>query len=127
MNNARRRNKTRIREYLFIFSILIVPAIFFCTFYIGVNTSSFVLAFQSIDITGKTSFVGVNNFQKIFSEIQGGGLLLISVKNCMRFRYLFVIRSILFFLIFCFGNASDIKLYVSLLCFRPFFRDSSSV
>ena len=83
MNNARRRNKTRIREYLFIFSILIVPAIFFCTFYIGVNTSSFVLAFQSIDITGKTSFVGVNNFQKIFSEIQGGGLLLISVKNSL--------------------------------------------
>lgn len=82
-NGSRVWNKARTRENLFVLSILIIPAIFFCTFYIGVNASSFVLAFQNIDITGKTSFIGFENFQKVFSEMQGGGLLLTSVKNSL--------------------------------------------
>ena len=82
-NMTQTLKKSRMRETLFILSILIVPALFFCTFYIGVNASSFLLAFQNIDIAGETTFVGFENFKKIFSELQGGGLLRTSVRNSL--------------------------------------------
>lgn len=71
------------RKYLFILSILIIPALFFCTFYIGVNTNSFVLAFQRISISGDKTFVGWVNFKEAFLGLQGGELLLLSVKNSL--------------------------------------------
>ena len=73
------------REILFVASILLIPLITFVVFYIYQNFSSFLLAFQKIDLAGKRYFVGLDNFEEFFvglsNNAQSGISFLNSVKS----------------------------------------------
>ena len=68
----RKKKKSKIAkgDLLFYISIVALPLLQFCIFYIGVNFNSFFLSFQNIDATtGEVSFVGLDNFIKLFKDI----------------------------------------------------------
>lgn len=73
-----------IKKYLFIGSILIIPFISFCFFYLYVNASSFLLAFQNIDIKGKYTFVGFQNFIDFFNGFASDSQAKISLLNSLK-------------------------------------------
>jgi len=64
--------KNTIKKYSFIVSMMIYPAILFFIFYVGVNVNSVLLAFQKVDIAGRISFNGLNNFKNFFSLLIAG-------------------------------------------------------
>ena len=81
------RKKGRIgsvKDNLFVYSLIGYPLILFCIFYIGINLNSIILAFQSIDGTGK-HFAGFKNFQLFWQEMTGSGnLLFYSLINSLK-------------------------------------------
>lgn len=73
-----------IKDNLFVYSLIGYPLILFCIFYIGINFNSIILAFQSIDGTGK-HFAGFKNFQLFWEEMTGNGnLLFYSLMNSLK-------------------------------------------
>ncbi len=107
-NPMSEKTKAVIKRYAFVLSILIIPAISFFVFYVYVNASSFVLAFQSIDeITGKQEFVGLGNFKKLFESFKpsddpfGDELLAgISILNSLKMWWINFLISMPLYLIF---------------------------
>ena len=81
------RKKGRIgsfKDNLFVYSLIGYPLILFCIFYVGINFNSIILAFQSIDGTGK-HFAGFKNFQLFWQEMTGSGnLLFYSLINSLK-------------------------------------------
>lgn len=73
------------KKYMFIWSLLIYPAILFMIFYVGVNVNSLILAFQKIDIINNTrTFIGLENFANFFLVWQNDLLFNISVTNSLK-------------------------------------------
>ena len=70
---SRKINKKKVMRTLFIISFTIVPILSFLIFYIYVNFSSFVMAFQLPD-DGTLQFVGLENFKWIFQKIRNGSM-----------------------------------------------------
>lgn len=65
---------------IFYVSILCLPVLQFCIFYIGVNIKSVLMSFQTFD--GKNFvFSGLNNFEKIYNDFVANNLLVNSLKN----------------------------------------------
>lgn len=76
MNNAtigikRHTGKRKAMRTLFILSFIIIPIVNFLVFYVYVNFSSFVMAFQKPE-GGKLVFAGFENFEWIFKKIREG-------------------------------------------------------
>ncbi len=57
-----------LKNNLFVYSLIAYPLLLFIIFYVIVNFNSIILAFQSIDGTGK-HFVGLDNFKLFLSEM----------------------------------------------------------
>lgn len=81
-----KRNK--LKTNLFVYSLIGYPLILFVIFYVVVNFNSILLAFQTIDGTGK-SFVGLSNFKAFLSEMFGkGNLLSYSFINSIKMYFI---------------------------------------
>lgn len=81
-----KRNK--LKKNLFVYSLIAYPLILFLLFYIVVNFNSILLAFQTIDGSGK-SFAGLNNFKTFLSEMFGeGNLLSYSFINSIKMYFI---------------------------------------
>lgn len=66
---------------LFILCLIIVPVLQFCIFYIYVNFSSIVMAFQTVNKNGKTVW-SLTNFEQLFGMIgKEGSTFWLSLKN----------------------------------------------
>lgn len=73
-----------VKDNLFVYSLIGYPLILFCIFYIGINFNSIILAFQSIDGTGR-HFAGFKNFQLFWQEMtSNGNLLFYSLINSLK-------------------------------------------
>ena len=70
-----RSKRNKLKKNLFVYSLIAYPLILFLIFYVVVNFNSILLAFQTIDGSGK-SFAGLNNFKTFLSEMFGAGNLL---------------------------------------------------
>lgn len=70
-----RSKRNKLKKNLFVYSLIAYPLILFLIFYVVVNFNSILLAFQTIDGSGK-SFAGLNNFKTFLSEMFGEGNLL---------------------------------------------------
>ena len=80
----KKRRLGSLKDNLFVYSLIGYPLILFCIFYIGINFNSIILAFQSIDGTGK-HFAGFKNFQLFWQEMTGSGnLLFYSLINSLK-------------------------------------------
>lgn len=64
----------RAKDNLFVYSLVGYPLILFIIFYVIVNFNSILLAFQTIDGTGR-HFAGFKNFQMFWGEMTGQGNL----------------------------------------------------
>ena len=74
----------RVKDNLFVYSLIGYPLILFCIFWIGTNFNSIILAFQTIDGTGK-HFAGFKNFQLFWQEMtRDGNLLFYSFVNSLK-------------------------------------------
>lgn len=81
-----KRNK--LEKNLFVYSLIGYPLILFLIFYVAVNFNSILLAFQTIDGSGK-SFAGVGNFSSFLSEMFGkGNLLSYSFINSIKMYFI---------------------------------------
>lgn len=60
------------------------PLLLFMVFYVYLNLNSFVLAFQRITLSGKRSFVGLENFIKFFKSLNGNDLAGASILNSLK-------------------------------------------
>ena len=74
-NNIRPKTKTTFNkkyfeERFFICVMLVTAVVNFLIFWVYLNFSSILLAFQSIDVKGKTHWT-LYNFHMIFSELTG--------------------------------------------------------
>ncbi len=69
------RIKNKLKTNLFVYSLIGYPILLFIIFYVVVNFNSIILAFQTIDGTGK-HFAGFYNFKLFWSEMTGQGQLL---------------------------------------------------
>lgn len=82
-------NKRRVHDLLFCLSILAVPVIQFCIFYIGVNINSICMAFQKYELDSFTMRGGYEwlendlfaNFNKMFNELKYAPALKFSFRN----------------------------------------------
>ncbi len=74
----------RVKDNLFVYSLVGYPLLLFLIFFVGVNFNSILLAFQTIDGTGK-HFAGFKNFQIFWQEMTGqGNLLFYSFTNSIK-------------------------------------------
>ncbi len=76
-------NKKELKKYGFVLAVFAYPAILFCIFYIGINFNSILLAFQKLDIAGNKTFYGFENFKTFIQNLQGNGMVGLSLKNSL--------------------------------------------
>lgn len=83
-----RSKRNKLKKNLFVYSLIVYPLILFLIFYVVVNFNSILLAFQTIDGSGK-SFAGLNNFKTFLSEMFGeGNLLSYSFINSIKMYFI---------------------------------------
>lgn len=66
---AKNKKRKRPMRSLFIFSMIIIPISSFALFYVYVNLSSFLMAFQIVGTGGKVRWT-FDNFRFFFSEFK---------------------------------------------------------
>ncbi len=78
-----KKKKIKIKENLFVYSLIFYPLLLFVIFYIIQNFNSIILAFQTIEGTGK-SFAGLKNFGNFLGEVfSEGAILNYSIRNSL--------------------------------------------
>ncbi|MDR1094449.1 MAG: sugar ABC transporter permease [Clostridiales bacterium] len=78
------RMKRRAKETVFYWSIVILPLLQFCVFYVAVNANSVILAFKSYNTeTGLYSFAGFANFTAFIRDMAGMPALKTALKNSL--------------------------------------------
>ena len=83
-----RSKRNKLKKNLFVYSLIAYPLILFLIFYVVVNFNSILLAFQTIDGSGK-SFAGLSNFKTFLSEMFGkGNLLSYSFINSIKMYFI---------------------------------------
>ena len=79
------KNRKKLRETAFILGVLGWPLLMFCVFYIGVNGSSILLAFQRMGADYEYQWNGLNNFKEVFQNLSdGGGILVTALMNNLK-------------------------------------------
>lgn len=91
-------------KYTFIILGILIPIIHFFVFYVGINFTSIVLAFQKtkyVSGVGEVSTFTLENFQKVFGYITDGGSdMYIAIRNTLQ---LFVVDILMMIPIFIFA------------------------
>ena len=95
-----RSKRNKLKKNLFVYSLIAYPLILFLIFYVVVNFNSILLAFQTIDGSGK-SFAGLNNFKTFLSEMFGeGNLLSYSFINSIKMYFINLVVCMLLYVFF---------------------------
>ena len=83
----KKQKNRKIGETIFFWSILILPLIQFCIFYIGVNFNSILLSLKTYDYkTGEFYYSGFNNFILFFDQFgKSGNLMWTYLENSLIF------------------------------------------
>ena len=69
---------------IFYYSMIAIPLIQFCVFYIYINFNSFLMAFQEYSWeNGRYEFLGLINFQNIFKNMKEDEMILSSFMNSL--------------------------------------------
>ena len=80
----KRKGKQRRDGLLFYILMAAFPVLQFCVFYIGVNANMITKAFSAYDMkTGTYVFNGIENFRKLFFELNNNAVYGISLKNSL--------------------------------------------
>lgn len=99
----RRWNGRKVRENLFVLSIVAYPLALFLLMYVAVNINSFVMAFQNTNIEGNTIFVGLENFKKYFQLMAtNDNILHISIVNSLKMYFINLLICMPLYIIFAY-------------------------
>lgn len=80
----KKRISKRTKQLIFYICLIILPLIQFCIFYIYVNFSSIMMAFQEFDPdTNRYVFAGFKNFQQIYLDWSNMPILKTALKNSL--------------------------------------------
>lgn len=72
----------RTKQLIFYLCLVVLPLVQFCIFYIYVNFSSIMMAFQEFDAeTNKYVFAGLKNFEQIYLDWVNMPILKVALKN----------------------------------------------
>ena len=86
VQGKRIKKQARRKKLAFYLSIVTLPILQYCIFYIGVNINSILMAFQSYDaMTGKFYFDGMVNFERIAREFGKNGQLMTAFLNSVKY------------------------------------------
>lgn len=61
-------NPRRKKDLIFYCCVLALPVLQFLIFYVCVNFNSVIMAFQELNVKGDSSWAGLSNFKRLFSE-----------------------------------------------------------
>lgn len=114
--SVRERNRL-----IFYISVVGIPFIQFCIFYVGVNINSIVMAFQKYDVTTAAySWNGVANFVRFFKDFSEKAYLSASIKNSLSLYGLSLLTLVLavFFSYYIFKKKPFSSFY-KLMLFMP--------
>lgn len=80
------KTKLKIKDYIFVIALTILPLIQFIIMWVGVNLTSFILPFQTYNLTDKTfGFLDKDNlfhwFQAFFSDMKTDSSMMQTMKN----------------------------------------------
>lgn len=80
----KKRISKRTKQLIFYICLIILPLIQFCIFYIYVNFSSIMMAFQEFDPdTNRYVFAGFKNFEQIYLDWSNMPILKTALKNSL--------------------------------------------
>ena len=65
----RRITKSKLKDYAFVFVLLLYPVLQFVITWVFVNVGSLMLAFESVDIWGNVTSIGFDNFGIVLKSI----------------------------------------------------------
>ena len=84
MQRIIQKRKGNWKKLLFYICLIALPVLQFSLFYVYVNINSFILAFQSYDVfTNESTFAGLSNFRRVFSDLFVNGAFTIMFKNSL--------------------------------------------
>lgn len=93
--------KKNLSKNIFVWGMLAYPLILFLIFYVGVNASSFIMAFQEYHLNSGPTFAGFANFSKFISDIFGNGQLLnIALSNSLKMYFISLVICMPLYLLF---------------------------
>ena len=102
MENTKQRKKKNYKQIGFIASVLFYPLLLFFIFYVVINFNSIIMAFENIDVYGKVTFAGLDNFieyWKLLTSAQGS-LVAISLKNSLLMYFINLIICMPLYILF---------------------------
>lgn len=93
------KSKKKVREFFFLVTLLIWPAVNFAIFTVYLSFDSILMAFQTIDSkTFEVSWVGFDNFKFIIEQFSGDSIYLLGLKNnLLDFTITVLLKSVLNF------------------------------
>ena len=71
------------KDMLFYICLVAIPFVHYLIFYIAVNFNSVLMAFQNLDLSGKGSWAGFDNFSKVITNLSAEKKLVSSVGNSL--------------------------------------------
>lgn len=78
------RQKNKLKQYLFVASIMVYPLLLFVVFWLGVNLNSIIMAFEKRFMDAPTQFAGVENFVSFVSQVVSNAeILSIGFRNSL--------------------------------------------
>ena len=101
MIKVKTKRKINRNDLIFIVTLLILPTLQFCIFYIGTNLNSFALAFQRYE-NGKYVPNGWENFRKVFSDLASSREVRYALKNSFIVYFVGLLISVPIAIIFAF-------------------------
>lgn len=101
MIKVKTKRKIDRNDLIFIVTLLILPTLQFCIFYIGTNLNSFALAFQRYE-NGKYVPNGWENFRKVFSDLASSREVRYALKNSFIVYFVGLLISVPIAIIFAF-------------------------
>lgn len=101
MIKVKTKRKIDRNDLIFIVTLLILPTLQFCIFYIGTNLNSFALAFQRYE-NGKYVPNGWENFRKVFSDLASSREVRYALKNSFIVYFVGLLISVPLAIIFAF-------------------------
>ena len=101
MIKVKTKRKINRNDLIFIVTLLILPTLQFCIFYIGTNLNSFALAFQRYE-NGKYVPNGWENFRKVFSDLASSQEVRYALKNSFIVYFVGLLISVPIAIIFAF-------------------------
>lgn len=92
---------SKTKKNIFVYLLIAYPIIQFAMFYVGVNASTILMAFQTVK-GGEVVFAGLTNFKEVFNKFTEDPLFYTSVINSIKMTVICFVISVPFYFFFAY-------------------------